>query len=323
MTIKRNCKGFRYDLTGKLFGRLTVLRDSGLTANGGSKWACECVCGEVNEVSYSNLKSGKTSTCGKGTCRQPALDLTGKKFGRWTILHQVESLTNQARFKCQCECGVISEVYGSGLRSGHSTQCKDCGQNRGKLVGQVFGKLTVLAEAGTNKNNVLWYCVCTCGRKVKLTTHRLQTERTRSCGRPECMYGLEKGESAFGLKLKVYQKSAAARGHEWGLTPDQFRSITHEPCHYCGKPPSQKTYNPHSNGQFTYNGIDRKDNDLGYTPDNVVPCCSSCNYHKGKKSYSEFVAWITRIRERASDLTASHSRARLPLDVDASSQVVP
>lgn len=300
MTTKRNCKGFRYDLTGKPFGRLIVLRYAGLAPNGGSNWECVCACGELTVVSYSNLKYGKTSSCGKGVCRQPSIDLTGKKFGRWTVLHQVESHTNQARFKCQCECGSISEVYGSGLRSGHSTQCKDCGQGRGKLVGQVFGKLTVLAEAGINRNNnVLWDCVCTCGRKVKLTTHRLQTERTRSCGCPECMYGLEKGESAFRLKFKEYQNSAAARGHEWGLTSEQFRSITQESCHYCGAPPSKKTYNSHCNGQFTYNGLDRKNNDLGYTPDNVVPCCSRCNYYKGRKSYTEFIAWIARIRERA------------------------
>lgn len=51
------------DLSGKIFGRLTVLcRDK----NSGKKvqWFCTCACGGVATVSSSNLVTGKTRSCG-------------------------------------------------------------------------------------------------------------------------------------------------------------------------------------------------------------------------------------------------------------------
>lgn len=48
-------------------------------------------------------------------------------------------------------------------------------------------------------------------------------------------------------------------------------------------------------GNLTYNGIDRKNNTLGYLPDNVVPCCKTCNWAKGKKSYEEFMEYLRRV----------------------------
>ena len=46
-----------------------------------------------------------------------------------------------------------------------------------------------------------------------------------------------------------------------------------------------------------YNGIDRKDNNLGYTPKNVVPCCSVCNFAKKNMPFDAFMAWIARLTE--------------------------
>lgn len=33
--------------------------------------------------------------------------------------------------------------------------------------------------------------------------------------------------------------------------------------------------------RYTYNGVDRLDSSMGYTPDNCVPCCWECNNMKG------------------------------------------
>lgn len=61
----------------------------------------------------------------------------------------------------------------------------------------------------------------------------------------------------------------------WGLTLEQFHEITSRPCHYCGKEPLQisRTYR--------YNGIDRMDNQRGYTLLNSVSACKTCNFLKG------------------------------------------
>ena len=35
------------------------------------------------------------------------MDLTGQKFGKWIVLHQViNQKSRDAKFLCRCECGV-------------------------------------------------------------------------------------------------------------------------------------------------------------------------------------------------------------------------
>lgn len=53
-------------------------------------------------------------------------------------------------------------------------------------------------------------------------------------------------------------------------------NIFSKPCHYCGK------------SDWTELGCDRIDNDKPHTPDNVVPCCKTCNLKRGTKKYEDF-----------------------------------
>lgn len=50
------------DLTGKRFGRLTVLEEAGTT--NGRRWLCRCDCGEEKIVYGNSLKRGTTKSCG-------------------------------------------------------------------------------------------------------------------------------------------------------------------------------------------------------------------------------------------------------------------
>ena len=45
------------------------------------------------------------------------------------------------------------------------------------------------------------------------------------------------------------------------------------------------------------NGIDRIDNNIGYTNENSVPCCKTCNFAKNILSESQFYLWIKKIYE--------------------------
>lgn len=51
------------------------------------------------------------------------LELTGKKFGRWTVIKRVQSRCHKSYWLCQCECGVEREVIGKSLSSGKSRSC--------------------------------------------------------------------------------------------------------------------------------------------------------------------------------------------------------
>lgn len=47
------------------------------------------------------------------------IDLTGKRFGHWTVL----SYVTRSRWKCQCDCGTILDVIASNLSRGRTKSC--------------------------------------------------------------------------------------------------------------------------------------------------------------------------------------------------------
>jgi hypothetical protein len=83
----------------------------------------------------------------------------------------------------------------------------------------------------------------------------------------------------------------------WELTIEEFQVLTQSPCSYCLCPPSQQRRN------YTYNGIDRKNNRQGYTRDNSVTACGMCNMIKGTRlSFEEMkVAMEAVVRFRRND----------------------
>ncbi len=52
-----------------------------------------------------------------------------------------------------------------------------------KLVGQKFGRLTVIERDGTSKNGCsMWLCECECGTRKVVMGVNLTNGRTKSCG---------------------------------------------------------------------------------------------------------------------------------------------
>jgi len=52
------------DLTGQVFGKLTVLRLYGRDKSGNIRWLCQCKCGGMTIVSGSHLINNNTRSCG-------------------------------------------------------------------------------------------------------------------------------------------------------------------------------------------------------------------------------------------------------------------
>ncbi len=53
-----------------------------------------------------------------------ALELTGEKFNRWTVISRAENTkTGQSMWNCICDCGNKGVVTGSTLKAGHSQSC--------------------------------------------------------------------------------------------------------------------------------------------------------------------------------------------------------
>lgn len=132
------------DLTGQKFGYLTVIRratESEWPRKSGrhARWLCKCDCGTLKFVSSNKLKDGSTISCGckKRTAERQNHyipnqfyyeDLTGQKFGRLTVLHLEEQKGKNYIWLCKCDCGNLTKVSSSNLRSGHT---KSCGCLRG------------------------------------------------------------------------------------------------------------------------------------------------------------------------------------------------
>lgn len=131
----------------------------------------------------------------------------------------------------------------------------------------------------------------------------LRNGETRSCG---CLkletHRLPKGEAAFNSICARMKKEANNCGRSWDLTKDQVKGVIFQPCFYCGAQPSQlagyRRDGHEINGTILYNGLDRVDNDKGYTLDNIVTCCGECNRGKREGAQEEYIQRCNRIAER-------------------------
>lgn len=69
------------DLTGKTFGRLTILSFSKDVKSGNRNrkyWKCACECGNIAEIRTDSLTSGKVKSCGCIKKEQDLINLTDK-----------------------------------------------------------------------------------------------------------------------------------------------------------------------------------------------------------------------------------------------------
>lgn len=103
------------------------------------------------------------------------------------------------------------------------------------------------------------------------------------------------GGAARNVLYRNYRSRASVEGLAFTLTPHQFHELTVQSCHYCGCEPAQRINSKYRGGPFTYNGIDRMDNAVGYVLRNCAPCCKRCNTMKGNFSYQEFVVHLKRM----------------------------
>jgi hypothetical protein len=92
-------------------------------------------------------------------------------------------------------------------------------------------------------------------------------------------------ERDYRTRYAVVANRAQKRDLPFTLTYEQFRALVGQPCHYCG-------------GSVPVIGVDRLDNEEGYTPENTVPACPACNTWKSVMTVDEFVVHVTRLYRR-------------------------
>jgi len=283
------------EMSGQKYNSLTVIKIDTTIKKRRPYWLCECDCGNFKSVMRDHLVGGHVKSCGCIDKRKEINDLVGQRFGKLTVLKLDNNPNNKyVYWLCQCDCGREKLVIGNNLKKGVT---KSCGCLREKdLTGKKFGRLTVIGFDHVGKGYLHWLCDCECGKTKVVIGSSLRNGNTKSCG---CYHkeivSLEKYEAFFNVLYNSYRKSAIERNISFELNKEQFKKLITQNCSYCGELPSDRSIGKDFNGSFKTNGIDRKDNSIGYEADNCVPCCKKCNFMKLKMSVEDFINHAKKI----------------------------
>lgn len=228
------------DVTNQKFGKLTAVKEVERNKHNNRQWFCQCECGNTKVVLMSSLRDGSTKSC--GCLPRPKMDLTGKVYGRLTVIKEDKPHGRDRMFLCQCSCGNKTSVYMNSLRNGSTKSCGCLRDERASetskkdLTNQRFGKLTAIKTVGKYKTKQLymWLCKCDCGNETEVRSDVLLSGETKSCGclkREQNNKNLYKkleelrvdGVQVPGLTSKVYSNNTSGhKGVHWDKRSERW-----------------------------------------------------------------------------------------------------
>lgn len=158
---------------------------------------CKCDCGNTTIKKVDDIRAGKGLSCGcdreemlqaRGKlCRK---DLTGKKFGRLTVV-EMDWTLRQSKARCICDCGNEIWVIGSGLTTGKTQSC-GCLQSERAIeantkdwtgVTSPYGVRFIKQHRTNDKGQWIWECECPlCGESFCVLPAKAMSGHTTSCG---------------------------------------------------------------------------------------------------------------------------------------------
>lgn len=103
-------------------------------------YKCRCDCGFEAYIPGSRLLTKKTTMCMECNLKRPMPDgmkkindLTGRRFGKWTVIRRAEnrSYSKTAVYLCRCDCGSESIIPGYPLTSNKTRGCNKCRDRSG------------------------------------------------------------------------------------------------------------------------------------------------------------------------------------------------
>ena len=155
-------------------------------------------CGESFVAQLCAVSTGRKKVCNK--CSDQRLFFEGERYGpQDTLLLKLVPGGTKDVWQCSF-CGKEFTASRYDIKQGHTRSCgcyrAKCSseRNRSNLVGQKFGRLTVIelaedkVEEEKRRNpgqgtKLIWKCVCDCGTTdVYVPTNRLTCGITQSCG---------------------------------------------------------------------------------------------------------------------------------------------
>lgn len=180
---------------GLRFGKRTVTGFARKYQSGIKLYTNICDCGKIQTSTISYIKKNKE-------CRWciTDMDIIGRKYNKWTIEKFAGNHGTRGKmFICTCDCGNISTISWSSMKSNKSTQCVRCRiiQTQKMLIakprkqgyyeqiqnGTVFGNRTIIDSIikinKLGQGTVL--CKCICGQEKAIPYQSLLEGRATSC----------------------------------------------------------------------------------------------------------------------------------------------
>ena len=189
------------DLLNQTFGELTVIEHLGTANSSGQYWNCKCSCGNECIKTTKQLHNNQNLSCGckhiKYKTHKNKINI-GDKYGYLTIIsyNPKSDNSNTNYWDCECICGKIVTIAQCNLK--HRISC-GCIDKHNDLTNKQFGMLKAIKPTiqRNSNNDIMWECVCECGEKCLVSSHKLVTNHTKSCG---CM--ISKNENYIASILK-------------------------------------------------------------------------------------------------------------------------
>ena len=179
-------------------------------------------------------------------------------------------------------------------------------------IGDRFGKLAVEEiyqyEKDGKKLGKRIRLVCDCGAEVKnkVAYQVVRDDGIRGCyscrakerGVSKRVYGDGQARHAVWFS---YKEHARKRGIPWEITREEFFECINKECVYCGEQNISYHSAPKTSpwqDDYIYTGIDRIDSSIGYTKENIQPCCKWCNIAKSNRLEIDFLAWAQKVVDK-------------------------
>lgn len=175
----------------KIFKTWTVLELAD-SEKPGKRYLCLCSCGNKEIKVGAELKRGRGTTCSScnPSIRYDTSKEIGKKYGKWTIVEKVAAPKNSKisplYFKCQCDCGTISNIRFDGIRKGRSSQCRECSEKERyidveSMIGKKIGKWFIHSIVENNGASRKLLCKCECGKELIKPASILKLGKSLQC----------------------------------------------------------------------------------------------------------------------------------------------
>lgn len=279
------------DLTGQQFNCWTVLGKSQnvrkTEKRNKSRWICRCKCGYIKDIDSWTLKKGKSkqcTICGKRTLE----DLTGRKFGEWTVL----KLSSKPRhWWVECSCGKKATIRGDNLKDGFTKRCKKCRGSYWQKIesGTKINKLTILANI-KKYNRAYCRCKCECGKITEVRTDSIKigtVKGCRSCSRAKILH--KEIYSSFWNRII---KCAVERGIEFNITVEYAWKLFEKQNRKCALTGVIIYFGLVGNGKGIYEqtaSLDRIDSTKGYIEGNIQWVHKRVNIIKQDQNQDDFI----------------------------------